>query len=83
VFALQTANWRFFFARVLPPVPPVPLGLKLEAASDARKAAHHNPTDAAGEKYKQLFSTFFIFFRHPRVGGDPDGKRSKAITIFT
>ncbi len=31
----------------------------------------------------QLFSTFFIFLRHPRVGGDPDGNRSEAITIFT
>ena len=31
----------------------------------------------------QLFSTVFIFLRHPRVGGDPDGTRSEPILIFT
>ncbi len=42
------------------------------------KGKTENPLDNL-----QLFSTFFIFLRHPRVGGDPDGYRSKAITIFT
>ncbi len=33
--------------------------------------------------FLQLFSTFFIFLRHSRVGGDPDGNRSKAIAVST
>ncbi len=56
------------------------------------KTSHHGFADLIvsgkiliydGVEFLPLFSTFFIFLRHRRAGGDPDGNRSKALTAST